>query len=278
MPPTDWQLLTPATLGLVAASWGYALAFRAARGRGRPTPDPWRVSAWYSGIALLALALVGPLDAWNDELFTLHMTQHVVLTQLAPPLLLLGQPAQLALRALPPRAVRRGLRPARRTALRWLLTALVWPPVVFVLFNGTLLLWHLPNWYVAALRDPLIHEAEHLTFFASGMLFWWVLVEPVPRHHRASRHWAFLLCVATGMVSDVLGAALTLSTRVLYPDYLAAERPWDISALADQRIAGAIMWLGSVQYFAILFGLLIYSLRDQVERQAGPKSGAAVRS
>jgi cytochrome c oxidase assembly factor CtaG len=278
MQPAGWQLLTPATVGLIVASWGYALAFRAAQRRGRPTPGPWRVVAWYGGIGLLVVALVGPLDAWNDELFTLHMIQHVVLTQLAPPLLLLGLPAQLLLRALPPRAVRRGLRPARRGFVRGLLTVLVWPPVVFLLFNVTLLLWHIPDWYVAALRDPLLHELEHLTFFATGMLFWWVLVEPVPRHHRASRHWAFLLAFATGMVSDVLGAALTLSTRVLYPYYLDADRPWDISALTDQHIAGAIMWIGSVQYFAILFGLLIYALRDQVEPQHEPAPSAAVRS
>lgn len=255
---TAWRvdpLLAPL---LASAAAAYLLAYRSAARAGRPLPPGWQVAAYLGGLASLALALLGPFDHFNGVLFSVHMTQHLLLMLVAAPLLVLGRPVQVVLRGLPPRYSRALL---RRTAgfrgARRALAVLTHPVSVFVLFNGSFLLWHLPRFYQAAVRSELVHEVEHVSFFATALLFWWVLVDPVPRHHRLSTTAAVLLLFATWMASDLLCATITLAQTLLYPVYAFTPKPWGLTPLADQRLGGAIMWAtGGVFYAVVLIGML----------------------
>jgi cytochrome c oxidase assembly factor CtaG len=167
----------------------------------------------------------------------------------------LGLPVQVLLRVLGPRRsgplLRRALGPP---TVRWALAVLGHPVVVSLLFNGSMLAWHHPTLYQAALASETVHELEHLSLLVSALLFWWVLVDPVPRHHRLSSTATVLVLFVAWMVCDLLGAALTLAREPLYPLYTTVANPWGLTARDDQSVGGLIMWVGGGLLFA---GLLI---------------------
>jgi cytochrome c oxidase assembly factor CtaG len=188
------------------------------------------------------------------------MVQHVLLTLVAPPLIAIGRPVQVVLRGLRPRYSRALLRHTigRPWVRRWL-AALVHPVTVVLLANASFLLWHVPVLYQAAVRSRPLHVLEHACFFGTAFLFWWVLVDPVPRHHRLSPTAALLGLFATWMVSDLLGATLTLARVPFYPLYGEATNPWRLTPLADQRLGGSIMWIGGGGFYAAaMLGMLAY--------------------
>lgn len=268
---TSWSP-DPLLVNLLAlAAVAYALGLRAAARRGRRRPSRWRIAAYYGGLAAVTVALLGPLDTWNDELFFIHMLQHLVVMIVAAPLLLLGRPVQVTLQALPPKQSSLLVRILfLRAGPRRAATLLTHPLTVFALYNLNLALWHWPPMYVAALESELVHEIEHAAFFGTALLFWWVIIDPVPRHHRAEPHWQFGMCFGTCMIGGLVAAALTLANRVLYPFYLDAGRPWGISPMTDQQLGGGIMWISGALYFALMFAMLI--------RMVSPDSSAANRA
>jgi cytochrome c oxidase assembly factor CtaG len=195
--PVEWPLVALAVVGTLY-------------GLGRRAHERWhRDVCFYVGVASIVLAIVGPVDDYADRLFWVHMTQHVLLTMVAPPLLLLGRPWPRTLRPLSlrvRRVVARALHACRLLAS---------PAIAFVLFNGVLIAWHVPALYDATLRNPWVHDLEHLLFFLTAMLTTWALA------------------VVLGLASDPL-----------YAHYAAlAHRPGGLSALADQQLAAGIMWV-----------------------------------
>ena len=263
--PLAWSFDPVVFVGLAAAAVLYALACRRADAAGRRTPPGRQVAAYYAGLAAVAFALLGPLDAFNDESFAIHMAQHLTLMQIAAPLILLGRPVQVFLRGVSPRRSGPVLRAVLgRRAVRAALTALTHPVVAFLLFNGSVVFWHLPAFYDAALRNDTVHEVEHLAFFGFALVFWWAIIEPVPRHHRLPLPWALATIFFSGVVATAIGAVLTLASSVVYPYYLNVTNPWGLSALADQQIAGLTMWVGGgLLYGAILLGMLMAALNRQ---------------
>ena len=188
------------------------------------------------------------------------MVQHVLLMMVAPPLLLLGRPwprivrpVPLAVRRPVARAMLAGerLRPLR-VAARWLSS----PLPAFVLFNVTLLAWHLPVLYDLTLRDGPVHDLEHALFFGTALLFWAHLVPtPGPALSPAGRA---VYATAAILVSWVLAVAIGLANAPLYAGYAALpNRPGGLSALADQQLAAGVMWVpGSVPLtIALLFAV-----------------------
>lgn len=256
---TAWTFNPPVVAGLLIAAVGYYLALQRARLNGRGEHPLWQVLCFYGGLVSVAIALLGPLDAFNDNLFFMHMLQHLALMQIAAPLLLLGRPVQLMLRAISPKRSGPVLKPVlRRNWVRWLLTALSAPLLISLLFNVNLAGWHFPLFYEAALRSDLVHEIEHAAFFGLSLLFWWPIIEPVPRHHKIRPMWAMLAIFVTMAFGIGIGAALTLAGHVIYPFYAAAEQPWGLTPMVDQQIGGLIMWVGSgTLYMIILLTMLV---------------------
>jgi cytochrome c oxidase assembly factor CtaG len=271
---TAWNLEPGPAILLYLTAIVYALALRRVPA-GRGGSRAWRAVSFYAGLAAVAVALLGPLDTFNDESFSIHMGQHVALMLVAAPLLLAGKPVQTVLLALPPRHAGSVLRgPLRRGWVRRLLQIATHPATILVLFCGNLLLWHWPALYEAALKDSLIHELEHAVFFSTALLFWWPIIAPVPRHHRLAGHVAILVLFLAGTVSDLLGLTLLLAQRPLYPFYEATANLGGLSDLADQRLSGLIMLAsGLLVTFGGVFLILARSVSPE-PTASEPDSGA----
>lgn len=248
----SWPLVAIAASGVL-----YLLG-----GRMSATPGDarkrWRGAAFYSGLVTLALAIGSPIDAYAGELFWVHMVQHVLLMMVAPPLLLIGRPWPRIVRPLPVhlrRPLARGalagpaLAPVRR-GLRWIAA----PLPAFVLFNGMLVVWHLPALYDLTLRDGPVHELEHALFFGTGLLFWVHLLPGAAGRPQLADGARAVYGVAALLVSWVLAIVLGLASAPIYGAYAGlAHRPGGLSALGDQQLAAGVMWVpGSVPYCIVL--------------------------
>src|SRR5581483_6088793 len=174
---------------------------------------------WFAaGLLTVAVALLSSLDAMADELFSAHMTQHVLLTALAPPLLVLGAPEVALVWLLAPVWRRRVVRRARES--RWLSAA--WlaisaPIVACTLHFLAVWGWHEPRLYELALRNDVVHAAEHLSFLATGLLLWWRVVHPHGVSRRHAYGVGFLTLFLTATQEGLLGALFTISHRLIYP-------------------------------------------------------------
>lgn len=270
--PDTWPLawnLDPVVLGnLTLLSLLYGLGLRR-----MPRAVPWwRPVAFAGGVAAVLLALVSPLDAVSEQLGWAHMVQHTVLMLVAAPLFMVSAPLRPLLWGLP-LSWRRGLSRARRLpgwrAVEW---ALALPLVGWALHAVTLWAWHLPALYEAALRDPLVHDVQHLSFFITACVFWRVVLGP-DGGGRLDGPSAALYLFTTTLHATVLGAMMALSPRVWYPLYEGRTGPWGLTALEDQQIAGLIMWMPACSVYAALAAAV---LMVWLERPRRPITGGAM--
>src|SRR5262249_29347319 len=244
--------------------------------RARGAAPGWRLVAYLTGLTSVVLALCSPLEVLAELSFTAHMVQHELLLMVAPPLLLLGAPFPVILWALPLSLRRRvGALVARPGPFRRTLRTLTWMPVAGALYTVSIWGWHHPVAYEAALRHPVLHDLEHLSFFGAAVLFWWPVVNPAPRFHRLRTGMAYgarigYLIVATAQ-NTLLGAALGLSERVPYPSYAAAPRLFaDWNPVDDQAFGGGVMWSGSHMFLLALL-ILLHRAMDTEGRKAGAR-------
>lgn len=192
-----------------------------------------RVASFVGALLVLFFALNGPLHNLSDSyLFSAHMAQHLLLTLLFPPLLLYGTPEWV---------VRPLLRPRWVMAIARVVTR---PLAAAALFTGPIVLWHVPAFYEAALRNHNIHVVQHLVFLATAVIMWWPVLSPVPELPRIPYLLQMLYLFLLGIPMSITGALITLPERVLYPFYAAAPRVWSWSPLEDQQIGGLLMWVG----------------------------------
>ncbi|HEY5792251.1 MAG TPA: cytochrome c oxidase assembly protein, partial [Chthoniobacterales bacterium] len=212
----------------------------------------WRLGCYLGGILTLFLALASPLDAFASLLLLAHMTQHLMLTMVAAPLLLLGAPMLPMLCGLPRIVAREVVGPF----LSWpflrkvgnLLTHPVFAWLAFVISN---VVWHAPPLYELALRSPAWHKVEHLCFLGTALLFWWFVIQPWPSRPRWPR-WAVVpYLLLADLQNTALSAFLSFYESVLYPTYAAAPRLGRLTALEDQAGAGALMWVPGSMIFLI---------------------------
>ena len=144
----------------------------------RPWPW-WRTTLFFLGLATLVLALASGIEIVAGDVFSIHMLQHMLLTTLAAPLLMLGAPIRPMLRGLPAIARRTVVRPiAGSHAVRGLMHLLRHPLVAVGIYVGGLYLWHWPALYDAAVENPALHALEHAHFIIGALLFWSVVIDP----------------------------------------------------------------------------------------------------
>jgi cytochrome c oxidase assembly factor CtaG len=220
------------------------------------------------GYTALLIALVSPLHAVGEQFFSVHMVQHLLLSLVAAPLLLLSNSMPVLLWALPRReraTIGRltGQAGPIRSSLRWLTL----PLVAWWLFVGTQWLWHVPVAYEWALENRWAHYLEHISFFVTAVIFWWPVIGspplPSPLGYPARMAYTFL----AWMPNSFLGAGITLSRGPLYPSYVASAQLNGTDALVDQQLAGLIMWVPGDVLFAIILLLLFVAFMQHEERQ-----------
>jgi len=231
----------------------------------------WRPVAYVGGLLLLAIALMSPIDVLGAQLFFMHMVQHLFLVMIVPPVLLLANPLPFMLWGLPKNARLAGGRLfSRRSRFRQVLKQVTGPGTVWLAFVCVYWGWHDPHAYEWALRKPLAHDLEHITFFLTAMLFWWHVVGAGPRIHRPLSPFARAGYAVSAIPPNMMaGIAFVFASGPVYPYYEAMPRLWGLSAMDDQLIAGLIMWVpGSMML--IVAALIIASRRLQVESEKPP--------
>jgi putative membrane protein len=247
---TDVALLA----AVVPAALIYYLGLRRRVGGRRARVDALFFAA---GLGALVVALASPLAALDAELFWAHMVQHVLILAVAPPLILLGRPWSTISRVLPV-AVRR--KTARAVVHRSWMT----PAFALALFCGVMVTWHVPVLYDATLRSSAVHVLEHALFLAAGLLFWSQLIDSPPFRSPLDPAKRAVWAALAMAVGSAVGLALALASAPLYAGYSnLPSRPGGISALADQHLAGGIMWVVGSIPFAAAFIVFVYRWLDE---------------
>ena len=273
----DWSLEPPLVLAAALAVLYLIGARRTVTPHRTADAQRLRDAAFYASMATLAVALASPIDPLSDQLFWVHMVQHVLLMLIAAPLLVASRPWVRIWRALP-LSGRRGIARAlvkdpRAAPLRALARAVGSPAASLALFSVALLGWHVPAMFEATLTSGAVHAVEHSAFFLTSVLLFKQVIPSPPLQMRLSEVRRLLFLVAAMTVSWVLAVVLALAPEPLYSHYAQlSPRPWGISALADQQLAAGVMWVpGSVTFLVIIF---VYIHRWLAPRPSASKPAA----
>ena len=260
----SWEPLILVGLGSVAAGYAYAFYYfwqhdwlkRLIRRKLVRRSHPWYFGA---GLLTIFIALLSPIDLLAELFFLMHMIQHVLLMMVAAPLILLGLPAPLV----------RWL--ILETRLKAVLGWITYPLTAYTLLNLNLLAWHVPALYEAALRNEVVHYLQHALFFYTALFSWWRVIDPTggwyPLWNWPPARWIYLLINAPP--SYVLGSMLWASSSVWYPFYTEVPRLWGISALADQRFGGMLMWFQGWMY--MMASMFIFFIGYHLRKSKGDK-------
>ena len=204
-----------------------------------------QVGAFWAGWLIVALALTSPLHWLGERLFTVHMIEHELLMVVGAPLMAFARINGPLLWSLPS-----ALRPAAGRCLNLPIVARPWalvshPLSATALHGLALWIWHAPPLYALALQNTAVHRFQHVSFFATALLFWWVLLHGrgMGRSVRLRDGIAIGCLFVTVLHSGVLGALLTLSTHIWIPGQGALAGEFGLSPLEDQQLAGILMWV-----------------------------------
>lgn len=252
-----WSFDPAVVVSLLLAGGLYAGGIRRLRAsRNDHRYGPARVAAFFTGLAVVAGALLTPLDTLAAVSFSLHMAQHLALILVAAPLLVCGAPA-LPTRLGLPAALRRPVnRIAAAVPVRAVARVALVPLVVWGLHTAAVWAWHLPALYEGAVRSDWLHALEHAAFLGTAALFW-SLVLPSPRGRRLDHGLAAGLVFITGLQSGALGVLLAFAPGPLYDGEVLGGGPLP-DPLADQQLAGMLMWVPTGLLYLVTIALLLY--------------------
>ena len=279
---TAWSPDPVIVLGVALTAGLYARGWR--RLRGARALTTWRPACFAGGLMAVVLALLSPIGVYSERLFSLHMVQHLLLVNVAAPLLLLGAPLLPVVWALPAQE-RRGLGRlvGPRSPLGRLFHILTYPLVSAPLFLLTLALWHAPALYDAAQGRTLLHDLEHALFLGTALLYWSPIVHPGGGRRRLPYQAVVLYVLPAFFLGNALGALIGFAERPYSATYRDLPPTWGLSALEDQQLAGLIMWMpgGMMYLIPTLLALALAFRPDESARHAEPArlpgAGGAVR-
>ena len=233
-----------------------------------------QIVAFTAGLLSLAVALISPLHALGEALFSAHMIQHEILMLISAPLLVLGRPLVPFLWALPI-SWRRGIGKAvKANPVRSIWRTITYPPVAWGIELVVLWAWHAPVLFEKTLTSELVHAAQHTSFLVASLLFWWAVFQGGER--RMAYGMSVIYIFTTAVHSTILGALLTLSPNLWYSGYADTTGAWGLTPLQDQQLGGLIMWVpAGIVYLAAALWLFSLWLDESGVRIA--RSGVGSR-
>jgi putative membrane protein len=253
---TRFSLAPGPILIVIALAVLYVYRWRQVRAAGSTRGASWtRLAAWMGGVLCIAVALISPIDTLADQVFFMHMIQHVLLLDFAPILLILGLTKVL-------------LRPIARTVLdaERALGPIAHPVFAVAFYGGSMWLWHIPFMYDAALNHSGIHVIEHTFFLSAGLLYWWHLLSPVRgRHLNGLAPVGYM--VSTKLIVGLLGIFLLFAPTSIYSFYNHRPEVWGLKPGDDQALAGAIMAIEQSIVMGIALAYLFVRALGESERK-----------
>ena len=240
-----WSIHPSTVIGLAALASLYI--WRARSATSENILSGWRKLSFFSALLVIFGSLNGPIHDLSDTyLFSAHMVQHLLLTMLMPPLMILGVPGWM-------------LRPLLRNRVISRVARRVTKPITcFVIFNLVIAVWHLPVFYNAAMDNHNIHILEHLMFMAAAVLMWWPITSQLPELPRLSYPGQMLYCFLMILPMSIVAIYISMADQVLYPAYSAAPRVTSLSPLEDQLLGGLIMWVPGGVIFMIIMTVVFF--------------------
>lgn len=274
---TDWTVPVWLTGSILITAAIYLRGWLALRKTRRKQFNEVRLVSFFSGLAVLWLAIGSPMDGFADALLSAHMVEHLLLMSVVPPLLLWGLPVVPLLRGLPGPVPKNivGLL-IRIRAVRQFAHWLVTPLVAWLAMNVALLAWHIPRAYDFALEHENWHAVEHACFLFTSLMFWWCVIRPWPAE-QIRQNWGILLyLVAADLVNTVLSAFLAFCGRPVYAFYVTNPNPFHVSPPDDQILGAVIMWVfGSIIF---LVPAMLITLQLAGMKSTGPASQMQTKS
>ena len=227
-----------------------------------------RLAAFLGGLLSLWIAIASPLASMDHRWLTAHMAQHLLLMTVAAPLILLGAPVITLLHGLPRRSAGVALHLLLRDPTVQPLSRVAHPSFCWLVGTATVVGWHVPALFELAVRSTVWHDVEYACFFTAGLFFWWPVVQPWPGLAAWPRWGIPVYLFLATLPCDALSAFLAFCDRVVYPHYVSPHRLSDMSPLADQAAAGALMWVWvTLAYLAPATMVTIHNLSPQRRSQ-----------
>lgn len=255
---TQWGGHLDALIALIIVQAGYMLGVGPLRERYNLSEDvdPRKIATFTFGILVIFVAVMSPIHVLAEQyLFSVHMTQHVLITLIAPPFLILGIPDWL-------------VRPLLRPKLAFKCMKLLTNPIgAFLAFNLVFSIWHLPSLYNVSVTNHGVHFIEHFLMVVTGLLMWWPLTSPIPELPRISAPMAMLYLFGLSLAQIIVFGALVFSKEPLYAFYVNAPRISPMTPLADQQIGAIIMKVGGGILFLSILVITFFRWYGQEERK-----------
>ncbi len=274
----SWSLQPVVVLALAAAAVAYARVYRRAAARSSTSaPNASHWVPYAAGLLTLAVALLSPLDPIGDRyLLSAHMMQHVLLSDIAPALIVLGLRAPILPLGLSRNALT-AVAPGRPSGR--LLARLTSPWLAIPLWVAATWVWAIPSVFDYAAQHQVVHAIEHATLFYTGLAMWWLIIDPLPRARLRPNGQRLALLGFTRLASACICLPLTWLAVTEYPLYAGAPRAYGLSAINDQHLAGAAMCFIEFLVFGIAFTAVFINMLGRsdsrmtlAEYAAGPQA------
>jgi putative copper resistance protein D len=275
------EVLPPFSLAVVVTRWQFAPIITAfaviaaglylwgvLRVRRRHPARPWplyRTVLFLGGLAVVVIATESGIGSYDDVLFWDHMVQHLLLLMVAPPLLVVGQPATLLLHA-----SRNPLHTWSKRVLRSrVLAAITWPPFGVALYVGVIVGTHLTGFMNLVESNNTVHDAEHALYLIAGYLYFLPLIGREPIRWKVSYPSRIFLLFIAMPVDAFTGLVLGSEGTNPFPN-LAVQRPaWAPSPLSDVHIGGAVMWVGGAGLMFVLTLTVFFAWSRETRSDGG---------
>lgn len=262
---TSWTFDPAVILAALAQLGAYLAVMLPALRRADPDrpASPWRVVAYVSGIALLTVTLLSPLDELGRRYLMLGRTAQVMLiVTVVAPLLLIGLPEWLVHRLIPVREWREASE------------SIMFSVVAVLGFNALVLFWHIPKYYDLAARDTVWHDVSSLSFLVAGILTWWPVLTPTNHRIRLSAPFQMFYLALESLPLGIFGVTLIFAPSAIYSVYTAAPRLTVLSARVDQQVAGGILAVPRNLLDIVLLSLVFFAWINGIERAQRAREGA----